>query len=220
MRVPSVKVNSEKFLVLGAYHIAMLGTDEQYAEMMQYFVDIQEDLRKSKLYLQSCEEETMEASAKKNLYDDILDREVIAFEKRLFEFVEKDKKNSVYKGLFPGGVASVTRVPLNKMMELVHILESVIEKSDLPDDLISFSESLRLIRQTLHGSANAYRAALKKESEARLELILNKEAWIRMYSINYGELIKRFPKDRNRAKAFFKKQYRKTIITEIDSEEE
>jgi len=216
MRLPPVTENSEKLLVLGAYHQAMLETDERLELLAGVFAQIQKRLREAKDQFQTQEELTMKAFAVKNYCDDLLEREVMAFEVKVVEHFNKDRAAEGYQALFPKGLDGVVRVSLSKMMEAVKLLEASLESAGLPEDILSFGESLRLRRMKAHEAVSAYRNALRAESEARMELLLIKEEWIRLYSINYDKILTLYNKDRSRV--FFRKQYRKILATEEDLE--
>ncbi|MBU1534551.1 hypothetical protein KKF84_04475 [Myxococcota bacterium] len=216
MRLPPISENSEKLLVLGSYHQAMLETDERLEVLSSVFSSHQKRLREAKDQFQNQEELTMRAFAMKNFCDDMLEREATTFELKVAEQFNKDRASEGYLALFPKGLDGITRVSLAKMMEAVKLLEASLEQSGLPEEILSFGESLRLKRMKAHEAVTAYRSALRAESEARMELRLIKEEWLRLYSINYDKILTLYNKDR--ARVFFRKQYRKILVTEDDLE--
>ncbi|MBN2723025.1 MAG: hypothetical protein JXR95_03030 [Deltaproteobacteria bacterium] len=203
MNMPTLSTPTEKLLEYGAYHLALLKAEDATLTIADDFQYIQDNLRKSKESMGEKRDKTLSALALKNRNDHLLDKEVMTFEKVLLENLGKDRKDPMYKKLFPAGRFKVTKLPVNRVMEAVIILEKNIESSEIEDSLKSYSESLRLRRQSLHESLNSYRAALRSEGETRVELQLAKEEWIRLYSISHGLVKSIFPSDPGMISCFF-----------------
>lgn len=183
MKTYTMDTASQELLEVGSYLLAMLKSEEATLVLAEDFQYIQDNLRKTRDALSEKHEKTLTCLALKNRTDHILDKEVMTFEKALLESLGKDRKNPIYKKIFPSGRFKVTKLPINKVMEAVIILEKTIESAEIDDSLKSYGESLKIRRQSLHESLNSYRAALRSEGESRVELQLAKEEWLRLYAI-------------------------------------
>jgi hypothetical protein len=118
--------------------------------------------------------------------------------------VNKNRSEMDYRQFFAGGLTPVLESPRAVKISLVRTIEGLLVAGRGPKEVSTWAASLAVHREDLEKAAAGYDAARVAQRTARASEVAARERWRRAYRALYGELIRRYPGDRQRGESYFR----------------